>query len=247
MKKKAVIYRIVIPGKHICPYGVKSLYLLKKHGYEVEDHHLKTEEETKRYKEENGFKDTPRIFIEGEHVGNDDDLKKFLGYRIPTEDETTYKPVIAIFSVALVLSVAINYLLSWPSDGWMIIPNFIALAMVLLAVQKLQDLESFSTMFLGYDLLAQKWVPYAYFFPFGELVAGLLMLTGLLPVVSIPVALFIGTVGAVSIYKAVYVDKRELKCACVGGTSKVPLGFVSLLEDLMMVGMAVLMLVLTLN
>lgn len=247
MKKKAAIYRIVIPGKHICPYGVKALYLLKKHGYEVEDHHLKTYEESDAYKKDNGFEDTPRIFIEGKHIGNDDDLKRFLGYHVPTEDETTYKPVVAIFSIALLLSIAINYLLAWPSGGWMIIPNFIAVAMVLLAVQKFQDLESFSTMFLGYDLLAQRWVPYAYFFPFGELVAGLLMLTGVLPIVSILIALLIGTVGAISIYKAVYVDKRELKCACVGGTSKVPLGFVSLVEDLMMVGMAILMLVLLLN
>ena len=56
--------------------------------------------------------------------------------------------------------------------------------------------------------------------------------------VSIPLALFIGTVGAVSVFKAVYVDRRELKCACVGGDSNVPLGFVSLTENLMMVAMA---------
>lgn len=42
-------------------------------------------------------------------------------------------------------------------------------------------------------------------------------------------------------FKAVYVDKRELKCAGVGGSSNVPLGLVSLLENLMMVGMAVWM------
>jgi hypothetical protein len=56
-------------------------------------------------------------------------------------------------------------------------------------------------------------------------------------------ALFIGTVGAVSVFKAVYIDRRELKCACVGGDSKVPLGLVSLTENLMMIGMAVWMLV----
>ena len=56
-------------------------------------------------------------------------------------------------------------------------------------------------------------------------------------------ALFIGTVGAVSVFKAVYVDKREINCACVGGSSKVPLGFVSLTENVMMVGMAIWMLV----
>jgi len=55
------------------------------------------------------------------------------------------------------------------------------------------------------------------------------------------VALFIGTVGAVSVFKAVYIDKRELKCACVGGDSNVPLGFVSLTENLMMMVMGIWM------
>lgn len=59
---------------------------------------------------------------------------------------------------------------------------------------------------------------------------------------SAPVALFIGGIGAVSVFKAVYIDKRELKCACVGGDSHVPLGFLSLTENLMMITMAVWML-----
>ncbi len=69
------------------------------------------------------------------------------------------------------------------------------------------------------------------------------MIGGILPFISIPVALFIGTVGAVSVFKAVYIDKRELKCACVGGDSNVPLGFISLTENLMMMGMAIWMIV----
>ncbi|MBA3051165.1 MAG: glutaredoxin, partial [Alphaproteobacteria bacterium] len=83
---------------------------------------------------------------------------------------------------------------------------------------------------------------YGYIYPFAELGAGVLMLAGALTWLSAPVALFIGGIGAVSVFKAVYVDKRELKCACVGGSSNVPLGFVSLTENLMMVGMAVWML-----
>ena len=74
-------------------------------------------------------------------------------------------------------------------------------------------------MFLGYDLLARRWVRYAYVYPFGEALAGVLMVAGALNWVSIPVALFIGTVGAVSVFKAVYIDKREIKCACVGGSA----------------------------
>jgi hypothetical protein len=68
---------------------------------------------------------------------------------------------------------------------------------------------------------------------------GVLMVAGALNWISIPVALNIGTVGAVSVFKAVYVDKRDIKCACVGGSSKVPLGFVSFTENAMMVAMAV--------
>jgi len=64
------------------------------------------------------------------------------------------------------------------------------------------------------------------------------MIAGALNWISIPVALFIGTIGAASVFKAVYIDGRELKCACVGGSSNVPLGFVSLTENLMMIAMA---------
>lgn len=114
--------------------------------------------------------------------------------------------------------------------------------MCVLAILKLQDVQRFSTMFLSYDLLARRWVPYAYLYPFGEALAGVLMTADALPWLSIPVALVIGGIGAVSVFKAVYLDKRELKCACVGGSSNVPLGFVSLIENLFMGGMALWML-----
>ena len=118
---------------------------------------------------------------------------------------------------------------------------FIAFSMVVLALLKLQNVETFSSMFLNYDLLARKWVPYSYVYPFAEGLAGVLMIAGALTWLSVSVALFIGTIGAVSVFKAVYIDRRELKCACVGGSSNVPLGFVSLTENLMMVAMAVWM------
>ena len=75
-------------------------------------------------------------------------------------------------------------------------------------------------MFLNYDLLAKRWVPYAYIYPFAEGSAGMLMIAGALTWLSVPLALFIGTVGAVSVFKAVYIDRRELKCACVGGEQR---------------------------
>lgn len=114
--------------------------------------------------------------------------------------------------------------------------------MCFLALQKLKDLEQFSTMFLNYDLLAQRWVRYSKLYPFGEALAGVLMTAGAFIWLASPIAIVIGTIGSVSVIKAVYIDQRELKCACVGGDSQVPLGFVSLTENLLMVGMGFWML-----
>ena len=107
--------------------------------------------------------------------------------------------------------------------------------MTLLAVQKLKDLYSFTNSFITYDLLAMKWIRYGYIYPFVEAFAGIGMVAQLPAMAIAPFSIFIGTVGAISVFKAVYIDKRDLKCACVGGDSNVPLGFVSLSENLFMI------------
>ena len=139
------------------------------------------------------------------------------------------------------LALAVSYAAVGRAITGHTLPWFISISMTVLALLKLQNVATFSAMFLNYDLLAKRWVPYGYIYPFAEGLAGILMTAGALTWISVPVALFIGTVGAVSVFKAVYIDKRELKCACVGGSSNVPLGFVSLTENLMMIGMALWM------
>ena len=238
--KTAVLYRMVMPG-HTCPYGLKSKDLLEREGFEVEDHPLKTRAETDAFMAEQGVKTTPQTFIDGERVGGFDDLEVRFGRKDADAGGTSYTPIVALFSVAALLAIAFAWvalpsILAWQTLGW-----FVSISMVLLGLQKLKDIESFSTMFLNYDLLGKRWIRYAYAYPFIETGAGLLMTAMVWDWLSVPSALFIGTVGAVSVFKAVYVDKRELKCACVGGDSTVPLGFVSLTENLMMVGMALVM------
>ena len=240
--KTAKLYRMVMP-EHICPYGLKSKDLLEREGFSVEDHHLKTREETDAFKKKHGVDTTPQTFIGGERIGGNDDLRKYFGKSVQKEGATSYTPVIAIFTMCFLMAVGAAYV---ATGDWLSIRTgewFIAFSMCVLAIQKLQDVRSFSTMFLNYDLLARRWVRYGYIYPFGEALAGVLMIAGVWMWLAIPVALFIGTVGAVSVFKAVYIDKRELKCACVGGSSNVPLGFISLTENLMMVAMAVWMLV----
>src|SRR3546814_10842728 len=79
--------------------------------------------------------------------------------------------------------------------------------MCVLALLKLQNVDKFATMFLNYDLLAKRWVPYATIYPFDEGLAGVLMISGQLHWLSLLVALFIGTIGAISVFKAVYIDQ----------------------------------------
>ncbi|GJE13337.1 hypothetical protein FOHLNKBM_4400 [Methylobacterium longum] len=239
--RRATLYRMVTP-EHTCPYGLKAKDLLERQGCAVEDHLLTTREATDRFKAEHQVKSTPQTFIGGARVGGFDDLQRHFGKAADAPNEPTYTPVIAVFSMTALMALAASYAadgtpLTMRAAEW-----FIAFSMCVLALLKLQDVESFSSMFLGYDLLGQRWVRYAYAYPFLEGIAGILMVAGSLNWLSIPVALFIGTVGAVSVFKAVYVDKRDIAWACVGGSSKVPLGFVSLTENVMMVAMAVWML-----
>ena len=240
-EKTARLYRMAMEN-HVCPYGIKSKWVLEREGYTVEDHPLTTREATDAFKAEHGVKTTPQSFIDGERIGGYTDLRKHFGYDKETASDTSYRPVFAVFAVGAALAVALSlFVYQAPftirTGEW-----FVAFSMAMLAMLKLQDVEQFSTMFVGYDLLGKRWVPYAYAYPFLEATAAVLMAGRVLPWLSIPIALFIGTVGAVSVFYAVYVQKRSIKCACVGGSANVPLGFVSLTENLAMIGMAIWML-----
>jgi len=242
MPRQATLYRMVMKD-HICPYGLKSLDLLRRQGFAVEDRWLTTRQETDDFKALHSVETTPQTFIDGARIGGYDDLRRYFGKPLPEPGAVSYRPVIAVFAMTALMALATSVLVQGAALSVMAAELFIAFSMCVLALLKLQDLEKFSTMFLNYDLLARRWVPYSYVYPFAEGLAGVLMVAGVLTWLSAPLALVIGGIGAVSVFKAVYIDRRELKCACVGGSSNVPLGFVSLTENLMMIAMAVWMLV----
>ena len=236
----ARVYRMKT-AEHLCPFGMKTVDLLKRKGYQVDDHPLTSRDEIEAFKAQENVDTTPQTYIGDKRIGGYEEVREHLGMSVPSAKETAYRPVIAIFVTALLIGLAI----SWVANGTLVaarMPEYaVATAMVLLGLQKLQDVESFSSMFLNYDLLAPRYVPHSYVYPYAETLAGILMLAGAMLWLAAPLALFIGTVGAVSVFKAVYVDKRELKCACVGGSSNVPLGFVSLTENIAMVLMGLWM------
>ena len=238
--RKAVLYRMETP-EHRCPFGLKSRHLLERQGFAVEDHRLTSRAAAEAFMAEAGVDTTPQTYIGGERIGGYEALRAHFDLGVREPGETTYQPVVALFAVAFLAALAVAWLALDTLASLRTLELFVAIAMILLGLQKLKDVESFSNMFLNYDLVARRWVPYAYLYPFGETLAGLLMLAGALVWLAAPIALVIGTIGAVSVFKAVYIKRRELKCACVGGDSNVPLGFVSLTENLIMIAMAIWM------
>ncbi len=238
--KQATIYRMVMPG-HTCPYGIKTLDLLEREGFDVEDIHLETDEETTAFREKWDVETTPQTFVGGALVGTLDDVREYVGKDRKDGGGTSYRPVLTLFAITFLMAVGAAYI---AEDQWISVRTFewfVAFSMCGLGYLKVRDVESFSTMFLNYDLLAVRWVPYSYIYPYAETGAGILMIAAVLNWISVPVALIIGSIGAASVVKAVYIDKRELKCACVGGSSNVPLGFVSFTENVAMVAMAIWM------
>ena len=240
MAKSAQLYRMAT-DEHICPFGLKSKNLLERQGFEVDDHLLTSRAQTDAFKQQHDVETTPQTFIDDKRIGGYDELRSFFNKSPAGQQGTTYTPVIAIFAVTLLLSLAFS--LSGAGLNMYTLELFVALTMAVLAIQKLQDLTSFSNSFITYDLLAMKVIPYAYVYPFLEAFVGVAMIVALPVYLVAPISLFIGSVGAISVIKAVYIDKRELKCACVGGDSNVPLGFISLTENLFMIAAGIWMLV----
>ena len=92
-----------------------------------------------------------------------------------------------------------------------------------------------------YDVLAKRSKVYAYLYPFIELGFGLSYLF-MWQVEAISVAVVvIMLIGAYGVYLKLK-EHEEIPCACLGTVFKVPMTWVTLGEDLLMAGMALMIL-----
>ena len=228
------LYRMDLP-EHPCPWGLRALRLLQERHIPFEDHRLTSPEAVEAFKAAHGVATTPQIFAGEERIGGYSELAVRLGMRPETAD-ISYTPVVAVFLtaglMALVLAAGVS--------------GFMGIAICLLAMLKLMDVEAFAASFRKYDLLSQRWRAWGRLYPGVELLVGLGILlppqpANLAPLVG-AVAVWLGAMGMVSVGKAVFIDHLALNCACVGGNSKTPLGVVSFAENLIMALMGAVML-----
>ena len=186
---------------------------------------MRSREEIDAFKAKHNVNTTPQIFAGDERIGGYTDLAEKLDVEVESEEEeTSYVPVIAVFSSAGLMALA-------TSLG---ITGFMGYSLFLLATLKLMDIESFAQGFEKYDLITKRIRPYAKIYPFAELAIALGFLSGVAPIATRVASLLIGISGGISVFKAVYIDKLDLNCACVGGGSRTPLGVVSFAENAIM-------------
>lgn len=92
-----------------------------------------------------------------------------------------------------------------------------------------------------YDIVAKKWKGWGYVYAFTELGLGIAFLTGFNPIVANAVTLVVMTVSIVGVLQSV-LNKRKIKCACLGDVFNLPMSTITIIEDALMIGMSAAML-----
>lgn len=151
-----------------------------------------------------------------------------------------YKPLALIFLfVSGIAAIASNegQYFSWYE--WM--QYFMAGFFIVFSFFKFLDLKGFARSYAMYDLLARQWKGYGYIYPFLELALGVLYLTAVNLTATHVATIVIMGFSSIGVIRNM-LSPNQVQCACLGTVFKLPLGRVTLVEDLLMVVMAGLML-----
>lgn len=119
--------------------------------------------------------------------------------------------------------------------------HFMAGFFLIFSFFKMLDLHGFSDAYRSYDIVARMWPTWGYIYPFVELGLGFAYLLNLVPFTTNLVTLVLMLVGAIGVLKAL-LDKRTIRCACLGTALNLPMTTITLVEDLGMAAMAAVML-----
>ncbi len=145
-------------------------------------------------------------------------------------------PLIIIFAFIILFSV----IASWQRQVFSyqsIMLDFMAGFFLVFGGFKLIKLSAFAEAYAMYDVIAKRAKAYGYIYPFIEIALGLAFLLRyeILAVAWITLGLML--INSLGAYNGIR-DKKVLMCACLGSVFKLPMSYVSLGEDLLMVLMA---------
>ena len=157
------------------------------------------------------------------------------------EDKTKLeqlKPLLLIIFYLTAASALLHYK-DWSWSEFML--DFMGLFYIVFGFFKMLDLKGFPGSFRMYDPLAKRLPIYGWAYPFIETALGLMFLMRFevdVALISTLIVLGITTIGVTK----TLLDKKSIRCACLGTALKLPMTEATLIENTVMIAMAVLML-----
>jgi copper chaperone CopZ len=161
------------------------------------------------------------------------------------QDDKSEESLYPLFLIVAFIA-GVTVLIALATGDWSAEPimrHFMAGFFITFAFFKLLDPPGFVSAYRGYDLIARKVPAWGWVYPFVELALGVAYLLAFAMIVTNVVTLVLMLVGAAGVLKAL-LDKRAIRCACLGTALNLPMTKVTLVEDLTMAAMAGGMLVL---
>lgn len=160
-----------------------------------------------------------------------------------TADESPPESLYPLFLIVGFIA-GVTLLIAFSTGTWAVEPmmrHFMAGFFIVFSFFKLLDPSGFVSAYRGYDLIARKVPAWGWAYPFIELSLGVAYLLALAPLATNAATLVLMLVGAAGVLKAL-LDKRAIRCACLGTALNLPMTKVTLIEDLTMAAMAAVML-----
>ena len=148
------------------------------------------------------------------------------------------KPLLIIIFYITTASILLNYK-EWFLGEFML--DFMGLFYIVFSFFKMLDLNGFIMSFGMYDPIAKKVPFYGKIYPFIETVLGLMFLMCFEIDIALIVTLIILGVTTVGVSR-VLLNKKSIRCACLGTALKLPMTEATFIENAIMILMAVLML-----
>ena len=157
----------------------------------------------------------------------------------------TYKPVLLIFAY-IFSATAIVELTAESIDisRWM--RHFMAGFFLTFSFFKMLNLKGFKDSYLMYDIIARRFPAWGYVYAFTELTLGIAFLINFNPIITNSVTFVLMTVSIIGVLKII-LNKKTIKCACLGDVFNLPMSTVTIIEDGLMILMSLGMLFMALN
>ena len=127
----------------------------------------------------------------------------------------------------------------WSLNEFML--DFMGLFCIVFSFFKMLDLKGFPESFKMYDPLAKRIPLYGWLYPFIETVLGLMFLMRFEVDIALVITLIVLGTTTIGVLKTL-LDKKHIRCACLGTALKLPMTEATLIENTIMMAMAILML-----